>query len=455
VINKEAPRYKQLEEKVEDPQSRLEYLLAKADELSTLATEQTEGSDKQVLPYSYTLSDNHLQVWLPRDFEDQDLLSSTIFRFLSESGLKVTTVFLSGVFPNVALTRESHNFLIGLLTTLNSDAPLSFAHTSSTIDLTKKGMWLAACNKYASKNANVPDVRCSVVPQKLLGDTSASKFLAAQVSKLRSSSSEITQAVSLLEQLMHNWINLHLDECKNVIVRNKIPWSDVLFKATSTEKVRTKTGYVTRVKVPFKPTRSPWLYNWERTYLEQILKNEFDWEKPLREAWTKLEAPSQHQLYSEYVSKLRNAYARACTLATSVNGTLGKRKALLERYMKQVSIDKSKKNILYYKAQEALKLAWQSRKGDFKESVKFMNPETYLMKIDIGFLELTSSEQKLSEEVKVSKEMAAKDAVKGLVQRYLKEFETTFEDMHVWVTGREKQPELLDLWHWYLTLSED
>jgi hypothetical protein len=100
----------------------------------------------------------------------------------------------------------------------------------------------------------------------------------------------------------------------------------VLNAGLPTESKKVKGNLITQIKLPSKPSRSPFLSGKERTVISNVLADTWNYPDQLRAEWVLLSSEEQHDQYRDYVSKLKNHASTLNQISSSVHSKLGHRK---------------------------------------------------------------------------------------------------------------------------------
>jgi hypothetical protein len=282
--------------------------------------------DSSDIPFASTRSGDTISIVVPLTMARGDQLAELILLLAAKIP---TACLIEGTqgWVEPQWTAEASKQLMGMVSAIQGP-PNSFASSTSPTDLTRLACWVTACNSALSSPDNDEMAVGSVVPTEVGGSKSASKYLNKVFGGLRAvSSSNMTQeALATLERLLKLWIKSSKDQAFSLIRKNKISWGQVLTTGLPTESKKVKGNLITQIKLPSKPSRSPFLSGKERTAIASILAPIWNTPDALRVFWTKLSAEEQHDQYKEYVVKLKNHASSLNQISSSVHSKLGHRK---------------------------------------------------------------------------------------------------------------------------------
>jgi hypothetical protein len=240
--------------------------------------------------------------------------------------------------------REARLYLTGVLASAHEEAPSSFAATSSPIDLTRVAVWAEACHMALAQKKSHEQVRATVLPTNIVGGQSATRYLSKVYAHLRSAAGKgADPAVRTLERLLKLFCRRLHDTAIMIIRKQKIPWSDVLFKGASTEAYKVKQQVRTRVVTPAKPSRSPWWHREEAAAISNLVNSYWQAPEKIRTEWVALKSEQQHSDYSKYVSRVREAYQEMKRVSELLFAQSGHRKRYILAALKKEQSNVSKK----------------------------------------------------------------------------------------------------------------
>jgi len=321
--------------------------------LGVAVTEVSASLDREALdkgktvPWASERAGNTIHVVFPLTLRRGDLLGEILTILCSK--IPTCVVHEGNVgWVEPEWSAEAQRRLLGIAAALQG-APLSFATTSSPIDLTRSAVWQEAAAVALSKPGGVRDARASVLPNNVAGK-SASKYMSTVFSSLRSciNSEDTLAAVHTLQALIKLWCREQAKEALALVRRQRISWGEVLKKGAPTEIKKVRGVDNTNVVTPIKPSRSPWISGAERTQLSSLFSS--IWSKPdeIRKRWIGLTPSEQHLQFSSYVNEVRSAYADMSSVASSTHAKLGHRKRWIVAQVEELGKDpknkKEKKN---------------------------------------------------------------------------------------------------------------
>jgi len=244
--------------------------------------------ESENIPFASTRSGDTISIVVPLTMARGDQLAELILLLAAKIP---TACLLEGTrgWVEPQWTAEASKQLMGMVSAIQGP-PNSFASSTSPTDLTRLACWVTACNSALSSPDSAKTAVGSVVPTEVGGAKSASKYLNKVFGGLRAVSSNTTtqEAIATLERLLKLWIKSCKDDAFTLIRKNKISWGQVLNSGLPTESKKVKGNLITQIKLPSKPSRSPFLSGKERTAIASILAPVWNTADQLRNEWVKL-----------------------------------------------------------------------------------------------------------------------------------------------------------------------
>jgi hypothetical protein len=331
-----------------------------------------------------------IHVWVPANIQTGDVIGYLILGLcckLPNVVLHHTTV--SWKEPN--LTPELERRINGIIVALQGP-PKSFNSSSSPVDITCLSLWISAIGVALSKPGGQHDAVGSVVPVSVYGGDSANKYLAKGFAALRAVTDESElKAIKTLEQLLQLWRKEQEADALNLLTRHKIPWGAVLTKGAPTEKKKVKKQEIISIVSPPKPSKSPWLSGAERTELQRIFKEIWEFPDYMRKAWNVMSPQAQHANYHTYVAKVRSHYELMKAVSSSAHAKLGHRKKWIEDRCRSAGVEpkaKKEKGNMFIWTQNFFKLSLRIY-GTHQSMVRIFAPNHYLGGVweeDFGYI---------------------------------------------------------------------
>jgi len=320
-----------------------------------------------------------IHVWIPTGIQTGDVIGYLILGLCCKLPNVVLHHTTTG-WKEPSLTPELERRINGIIVALQGP-PKSFNTSSSPVDITCLSLWISAIGVALSKPGGQHDAVGSVVPASVYGDDSANKYLAKGFAALRAviDESEL-KAIKTLEQLLQLWRKDQEEDALNLLTRHKIPWGAVLTKGAPTEKKKVKKQEIISIVSPPKPSKSPWLSGAERTELQAIHKEIWEFPEYMRKAWNLMTPEAQHANYKIYVAKVRSHYELMKAVSSSAHAKLGHRKKWIEDRCRSAGVEpksKKEKGNMFVWTQNFFKLSLKIY-GTHQSLIRIFAPNHYL-----------------------------------------------------------------------------
>jgi len=214
------------------------------------------------------------------------------------------------------------------------------------VDLTRTALWIEACAQAVSSPGSSDKVRSTVIPQNVSGDKSAKRYLNTVFATLRGSAPDekSQDAINTLILLTKLWAKNQREEALSLVRSQKIAWSEVLYKGAPYTSKKVKGRTVKVLTSPLKPSRSPWVAQGEGQNLSKLFSDIWSAPDLIRNEWNSLSPESQHTLFKDYVSRVRDAYNLMSSVSASVNSRLGHRKKWVYKAVEEAGLRLNKKD---------------------------------------------------------------------------------------------------------------
>jgi len=154
-----------------------------------------------------------------------------------------------------------------------------------------------------------------------------------------------------------------------------------LLKALRPRGKKVKKGLeIIQIISPPKPSKSPWVSQSERMYLQEHFKEDWEFPEMLRKQWVELEAPQQHANFNTFVNAIKAHYQKMAAISGSVNAKLGHRKKWIEDACREAGVapkTKKEKGNMFLWTQAFFKLNLK-KLGYNQETIRVFAPPHYL-----------------------------------------------------------------------------